>query len=456
MYQAVLERAHARAAEYLTTLPTRTVAGRVTREALVRTLGGPLPESSTDATRVVDELATHAEPGIVATAGPRYFGFVTGGSHPAAVGAEWLMAAWDQNAALHVMSPAVSVIEDVAASWLLDILRLPASCSVGFATGAHTANLTALAAARHEVLRRTGWDVEAEGLQLAPRVNVIVGAEAHTSILAALRTIGFGTTTIRRAAADRQGRMRPEALAEELAQCDGPTIVCAQAGHVATGAFDPLAAIVRLAHARGAWVHVDGAFGLWACAAPTLQHLVEGIERADSWTTDGHKWLNVPYDCGIVICAHPPAHRAAMSQTASYLVRGTNEQRDGMDWVLEASRRARAVPVYATIRALGRVGIVEMIQRCCQLARRMAERLRAEPGITILNQVVLNQVLVRFEADVPLIIERVQQEGVCWLGPTIWEGQPAMRISISSWRTTEHDIDISAAAIIRAHRAVAV
>jgi glutamate/tyrosine decarboxylase-like PLP-dependent enzyme len=453
MYDHVLERAHAHSLRYLSTLENRHVGTRATREALAAPIRGPLPDGPGDAADVIDHLASSADPGIVASAGSRYFGFVTGGSHPAAVGADWLLSAWDQNGALCVMSPAVSAIEDVAAGWVLDVLGLPHESSVGFVTGAHMANVTGIAAARHEVLRRAGWDVEADGLQGAPKVHVIVGAEAHVSIFAALRLIGFGVNTIVRVNADAQGRMDPRALASTLAECRGPTIVCAQAGHVATGAFDPFPEIADRARTHGAWLHVDGAFGLWAAASPARRHLVAGVEEADSWATDGHKWLNVPYDCGVAICRHSSAHRAAMSQHASYLIRGSDEQRNGMDWTPESSRRARAVPVYATMRALGRAGIADLVDRCCEMARRMADRLRSEPGVEILNDVVLNQVLVRFGDSTAAVIARVQEEGVCWLGGTNWNGRDAMRISVSSWRTTDADIDRSADSIIRAWRA---
>jgi glutamate/tyrosine decarboxylase-like PLP-dependent enzyme len=454
MYDEPLERARGHALRYLSSVDTRHVGTRASRSALLATLGGALPAAPSSSADVIDVLAAGADPGIVATVGPRYFGFVTGGVHPAALAADWLVSAWDQNPSLYVLSPAAAVIEDVAVAWVLEALGLPAGASVGFATGAQMANMTALAAGRHDVLRRVGWDVEAHGLQDAPRIHVVVGAEAHLSIFASLRFLGFGAATVRRVAADDQGRMRPDALEQELDRCDGPTIVCAQAGHVATGAFDPFDAIVSIAHRRGAWVHVDGAFGLWAAASPLLRGLAAGVERADSWATDAHKWLNVPYDCGIVICAHSSAHRAAMSQFASYLVRGGEEERNGMDWVPEASRRARAVPVYATLRALGRRRLAELVERCCALASRMAATLRHEPGIEILNDVVLNQVLVRCGRDTAAVIARVQQEGVCWLGGTEWNGRPAMRISISSWRTTEEDIDRSAESIVRSHRAV--
>jgi glutamate/tyrosine decarboxylase-like PLP-dependent enzyme len=382
---------------------------------------------------------------------------VTGGSLPAAHAADWLVSTWDQNCALHVMSPATAAIEAVAGRWVVELLGLPAASSVGFVTGAHTANVTALASARHEVLRGAGWDVESLGLQGAPRVSVFAGAEAHVSIAAACRLLGLGARTIVTVPSDAQGRMEPDALAERLARTHGPRIVCAQAGNVNTGACDPFDDIARAAREGGAWLHVDGAFGLWAAVSPAHRHLVRGVELADSWTTDGHKWLNVPYDSGIVIVAHPGPHRAAMGQRAAYLIPGEGEERDGMDWVPEASRRARGVPVYAAIRSLGREGLSRLVQRCCDLARRMSERLAGGPGVTILNDVVLNQVLVRFGSAgganiTDAVIARVQRDGVCWCGGTTWRGEPAMRISISGWQTEEEDADRSAEAILRAHR----
>jgi glutamate/tyrosine decarboxylase-like PLP-dependent enzyme len=458
MHEPLLTHVHAIASAFLDSLNERPVKPRASFRELVMALGGPVPEAPRDATEVVDELARIVEPGLMPTPGPRYFGFVTGGSVPAALGADWLASAWDQNVALQIMSPAMAAVEEVAARWVLDLLRLPAAASVGFVTGATMANVTAMAAARHEVLRRAGWDVEAHGLQGAPRVTVVAGAEAHSSIQQASRFVGLGASTIVRVAADDQGRMRPDALREILAHIDGPTIVCAQAGNVNTGAFDPCAAIARASHERGAWLHVDGAFGLWAAVTPSRQHLLDGVELADSWTVDAHKWLNVPYDSGLVVIAHPAAHRAAMSQTAEYLTRATGEERDGMDYTPEASRRARALAVYAAIRSLGRQGLDELVARCCRCAVLMADHLRAQAGVVVLNDVVLNQVLVRFNAPdgrnvTPAVIALVQQGGVCWAGGTRWNGEPAMRISVSGWRTTEADIDRSAAAILDSHAA---
>src|SRR5262245_17390454 len=451
-----LRRAIDHARQFLPTLAERPLTTEATFAALVSALGGALPEAGADPAVVIDELASTALRGVMSTAGPRYFGFVTGGSYPVAVAADWLLSTWDQNAALHVMSPAMSAIEAVTARWILDALDLPRDASVGFVTGAHMANVTALAAARDEVLRRQGWDVESRGLQGAPMVTVIAGAEAHASIAAATRMIGLGADTIVRIPSDDQGRLQAGALASRLSSIQGPRIVCAQAGNVNTGACDPLEAIAALTRANGAWLHVDGAFGLWAAVSPTRRQLVKGVALADSWTTDAHKWLNVPYDSGIAIVAHPSAHRAAMSQSAVYLTPAANAERDGMDWTPEASRRARAVPIYAVFRALGRSGLAELVDRCCRLASRMAEKLRSAEGVRVLNDIVLNQVLVRFDsADganvTPAVIAGVQREGTCWCGPTGWQGEPAMRISVSNWQTSEQDVDRSADAIMGVH-----
>ena len=456
MHREVLNRAHEIASRYLDDVATRHVGGTATRQSLMEALGGPLPQSPTDPMTVLEDMVEHADPGIVASTGPRYFGFVTGGAVPVTVAADWLGSAWDQNACLYVLSPAVSVMEDIVSGWILELLDFPRQSGVGFVTGCHLANFTCLAAARHEVLRREGWNVETQGLQRAPRVRVIVGDEAHITAVGALRYLGFGSDELAVVPVDGQGRMRVEALASTLAKDAGPTIVCAQAGNVSTGASDPFDAIVDIAHRHGAWVHVDGAFGLWAAAVPELRDQVRGIEKADSWATDAHKWLNVPYDSGIAIVADAAPHRAAMGLKASYLQRGADEERIGMDWVPDSSRRSRILPLYALFRALGREGIADIVRRNCALARRIADTLSQTSGVTILNDVVLNQVLVQFKDDETTrrVIAAVQSEGTCWAGGAFWQGKQAMRISVSNWSTTEADIDRSAAAMLTAFSSV--
>ena len=465
MHRELLQRAHELASRYLDDVGTRHVGGLATRASLIEALGGPLPDAAADPLIVLDDLVDHADAGIVASAGPRYFGFVTGGAVPVTVAAEWLASAWDQNTCLYVMSPAMLVMEDVVAGWTLELLGFPRHAGVGFVTGCHMANFTCLAAARHEVLRRAGWNVETQGLQRAPRVRVMVGGEAHITAIGALRYLGFGSDELEAIDVDDQGRMRADALETALKDASGPTfakamagrptIVCTQAGNVSTGASDPFEAIVAAAHARGAWVHVDGAFGLWAAAVPELRTQVTGIEQADSWATDAHKWLNVPYDSGIAIVADAAPHRAAMGLKASYLQRGADEERVGMDWVPDSSRRARILPLYALFRALGRDGIADIIRRNCALARRMAAALSQAPGVTILNDVVLNQVLVQFTNDdiTQQVIAKVQADGTCWAGGAFWQGKHAMRISVSNWSTTEADIDQSATAILACYQA---
>ncbi len=435
---------------------TGSPSARCARPASRRRCAGPLPEIGADPAEVVAALAAAAEPGLVASAGPRYFGFVTGGSLPAALAADWLTSAWDQNSAFHAMSPAAAAAEETVGDWVKALLGLPAGAATGLTTGAQMANVTALAAARHAVLARAGWDVEARGLGGAPPLRVIVGAEAHSTVFNALRLLGIGRDTPVHAAADDQGRMLPEAL--EAAFEDGrPTIVCAQAGNVNTGACDPLGAIAAACRARGAWLHVDGAFGLWAAAAPARAGLVAGAEEADSWAVDAHKWLNVPYDGAFAFVADPEALRAAMTLTGPYLQVGAAHERNGSDWSPEASRRARAFPIWAALRQLGRAGVAELVERHCRLAARLAERLAAEPGVAILNDVVLNQALARFgddDAATDAVVAAVQADGTCWLGGTRWQGRAAMRISVSGWPTREEDADRSADAILAAWRAI--
>jgi glutamate/tyrosine decarboxylase-like PLP-dependent enzyme len=454
----VLTRASELASEYLASVGSRPVAMPADLAALRAALGGPVPDGPSDPTAVVEALAAAADPGLVATAGPRFFGFVIGGSLPAAVGAEWLASAWDQNAAFYITSPAAAVAEEVAAGWLVELLGLPVGTSVGFVSGATMANFTALAAARHAVLARVGWDVERRGLQGAPPVTVVTHAGTHVTVYASLQMLGLGREgdRIRRVEADDQGRMRPDALRAELATIAGPVIVCVQAGNVNTGAYDPFEELVPIVHEHGGWAHVDGAFGIWAAAVPSLRSRMQGHDRADSWSTDAHKWLNVPYDSGLVFVRDAAAHHAAMTLSAEYYVETAGGERDPYNWTPESSRRARGFAVLAALRSLGRAGLVDLIERDCALARRMAERLSAAPGVTILNDVVLNQVLVGFDSDdvTRAVIDAVQRDGTCWLGGTTWDGRAAMRVSVSGWQTTPDDIDRSADAILRCLAAV--
>jgi glutamate/tyrosine decarboxylase-like PLP-dependent enzyme len=460
MNPAPLERAARLAQSFLDGLPERPVGARTRFEDLLAALARPLPDGGVDPTAVVEELARLAEPGLVASAGPRYFGFVIGGSLPAALAADWLTTAWDQNAALCATSPAAAAVEQVTAGWVLELLGLPAGAGVGFVTGCQMANFSALAAARHAVLARAGWNVEENGLQGAPPVRVVVGEEAHATILSALRLLGLGSGRAYRVEADGQGRMRAECLQEALASGQGPTIVCAQAGNVNTGAFDPLDEVAEIAHRHGAWLHVDGAFGLWAAACPSRRHLTLGLEKADSWATDAHKWLNVPYDSGLAIVADPAAPCAALTKSAAYLVRAAGAERDNHDFAPESSRRARGFALYAGLRSLGRTGLADLVERCCQLAARLASQLDGREGARVLNEVVLNQVLVRFEptngsdadAFTRAVTAGVQRQGTCWASGTRWQGQEALRFSVSNWSTTEADIDRSAQAVLAAAR----
>jgi glutamate/tyrosine decarboxylase-like PLP-dependent enzyme len=438
------------AADFLESLDERPIRHEADVAELYETLGGPLPEHGREARAVLSSLAEGAEPGLVGIPSGRYFGFVVGGGVPAALAADWLTSAWDQNAGGYVLGASAAVVEEVARGWLTELLGLPSDASVGYVTGCQMAHVTALAAARHHVLERAGWDIARDGLSGSPPIRVVVGEKRHVTIDRALRLLGIGTSALVIVPADDQGRMR----VEELPQLeDVPTIVCGQAGEVNTGACDNLDAIADVVAATpNAWFHVDGAFGLWAASSPELRHLLRGSERADSWATDAHKWLNVPYDSGLAFCAHPESHRAAMAVTAAYLQPGHDaRERDAVDWTPEFSRRARGFPVYAAIRSLGRAGIAEIVERCCANARLFAELLQAA-GATILNDVVLNQVLVRFEDGerTRKVIARVQEDGTCWLGGTEWGGEHAMRISVSNWRTTPEDVERSTEAILSA------
>jgi glutamate/tyrosine decarboxylase-like PLP-dependent enzyme len=402
---------------------------------------------------VVEELAETIEPTLVATTGPRYFGFVNGGVLDAATAADILTTGWDQNAYNPITSPGAAVVEEVTGDWLKDLLNLPKSASFGFVTGGQGANTVSLAAARHDVLLKAGWDVEQDGLVGAPPVRVVANGERHATVDAALRFLGLGTGALEPVATDSQGAIDVADLGRVLARAPvGPTIVCLQAGNVNSGAFDDFRSAIAVAHDHDAWVHIDGAFGLWAAASPSTRHLMDGADLADSWATDGHKWLNVPYDSGYVFCAHPGAHVAAMSYTAAYLTtKGEEGIRAPGDFVLESSRRARAFATWAALRQLGRAGVAELVERCCALARRFGERLAATEGVDVLNDIVLNQVLVHFGGDeTDRVIAAVQRSGECWMGATSWHGVRAMRISVVNWRTTEADVDRSITAILAA------
>jgi glutamate/tyrosine decarboxylase-like PLP-dependent enzyme len=453
---AMLSIARERSLSFLDSLGSRPVFPRATYDETRVLFDVPLPDIGEDPEAVLHALADAGEKSVVATAGPRFFGYVIGGTIPASIAADWLTSAWDQNAGLWSATPAASAVEEVVARWLLDLLGLPDTSGVGLVTGCQMANFTCLAAARHAVLRRAGWDVEADGLQGAPRLHIVAGAEAHVTIHGALKMLGIGTSSMISVETDDQGRMIASKLREAIESLEGPTIVCTQAGNVNTGAFDPIDEIADIAHRKDAWVHVDGAFGLWAAVSARRRHLVEGVGKADSWATDAHKWLNVPYDCGVAIVAHPADHHGAMSLKAAYLEKQDTD-REPFDWVPEFSRRARGFPIWVALRVLGRRGLEEMIDRGCDLAARAAETLGAVDGIEVLTTPVVNQALFRFHGsdtakDDELtrdVIRRVQNDRVCWLSGTNWHGMEAMRFSVSNWSTTEKDIDMTTESIIR-------
>ena len=448
----LLARTAALAADYLETLDTRQIRPERGYREMHELFDRAVPDRPADPAEVVEELAAVGEQGVMAIGSGRWYGFVAGGAVPSSLAADWLVSAWDQNTGLAEPTPATSALEAVTGRWVLELLGLPPDSSFAFVTGCQMAHVTCLAAARHSVYRRAGWDLPQRGLAGAPPLRVVLGGKRHVTIKRALRLLGIGESQEVVLPADSEGRMATEQLGAAL---DGstPTIVCAQAGEVNTGAFDDLEAIVELAARAGAWVHVDGAFGLWAAASPALAHLVAGYERADSWATDGHKWLNVPFDCGIALCAHRDDHEAAMEYAAPYLaVSESHVARDPMGYSPEFSRRARAVPVWAAIRELGREGITALVDRCCAHARAIAEGLAALPGCEIVNEVVLNQVLLRFEDDVrtQAILAAVQEEGEAWMSPTTWDGRFTIRISVVGWRTSERDVERTVAAFARA------
>ena len=446
----ILERVLEEATGFLDGLPGRRVAARTDVEGVAAALRRPLPDEGVEPLEVIEELIAGAEPGVVAMPSPRFFGWVMGGVLPATLAADWLTSTWDQNAGLLVSSPAAAGAEWVASEWLLDLLGLPTTSAVGFVTGAMIANFTCLAAARHDVFRRAGWDVERNGLHEAPPVTVIVGEERHETVDVALRFLGLGEGRSVAVPADDQGRIRLDALADTFAKVgDNPLIVCLQAGNVHSGSFDPIADAVDLAHRHGAWVHVDGAFGLWAATSPQYRQLVAGVERADSWATDAHKTLNVPYDSGIAIVAKAEAMYAAMGVHAAYLIQ--DERPDPFSTVPEFSRRARGFTVWAALRSLGRRGVAEMVERFCAHARHFAAGLAEMDGVRVVNDVVFTQVCVSFGTDEVTreVVARLLKDGTAWMTPSTWHGQAVLRISVSNWRTTDEDVDRTLAAVRR-------
>jgi aromatic-L-amino-acid decarboxylase len=451
--EKALKRAADLAIDYLSRMDELPVREEASLDELRAAVRVPLNDAPMDAEVVVDELVEAVEPGLVQIQSPRYFGFVIGGGLDAAIAADWLCTAWDQNAGGYPCGPAAAVVEEAVGEWVLDLLGLPRDSGVGLTTGCQMAHVTCLAAARNRKLAETGWNVECDGLFGAPPLRVIAGAHAHTTVFAALRMLGLGSNRTEIVEADDQGRMLPGALAQVLRSGEGPAIVIAQCGDVNSGAIDPLPQIADLAYDYGAWLHVDGAFGLWAAASPRLRDLVDGVERAHSWATDGHKWLNVPYDCGFAIVRDADSQRAALSSLAGaeHIPPIEHGERYNAEWVPEFSRRARGFAAYAAIRQLGRRGVADLVERCCSCAHLMASALSEVEGAEVLNEVALNQVLVRFTRDGANVsddvLKAVQDEGTCWMSGTTWDGEPAMRISVSNWRTTEDDIRRSAAAI---------
>jgi len=441
----VLEAAARHSREYLESVHARPVAPSAEAVAALKELCGPLPSGPSSPEAILDLLARFGSPATVANSGGRYFGFVNGGCVPATLAAAWLVSAWDQNAAMRVQSPVAIALEETALDWVRQMLLLPPGCGGAVVTGATMANFCGLAAARHALLERAGWDVENDGLFGAPPLTVVIGDEAHSSLIKALGMVGLGRNRVVRVPVDGQGRMRADALPH----LNDRTILCLQAGNVNTGAFDPAGAVCPDARAAGAWIHVDGAFGLWAAASPQYRNLGHGFELADSWATDAHKWPNIGYDCGIALVLEPAALKSAMSIQAAYLMQG--EQREPSHYNPELSRRARGVELWAGLRSLGAQGMADIVERTSRHARRFADGLRAA-GYRILNDVVINQVLVSFGSAEQTLraVARLQEEGTCWCGSTVWQGQTAMRISVSSWATTEADVDVSLQAMLNA------
>ncbi len=452
-YAAPLHRALDHAQAWLESIPTRRVPPQATADELRAVLAGPLPQDGAAAVDVVDRLARTIEPGLMAMPSGRFFGWVIGGSLPAALAADWLTSAWDQNAGMRYATPGSVAVEETAARWILELLGLPESADVGFVTGGTMANFTGLAAGRQHVLSRAGWDLDERGLAGGPRVRVYVGAERHGTVDLALRYLGLGAPYV--VAADPQGAIRPEALADALGAAEGPAIVCLQAGNLHSGAFDPFEEAIAVAHQHGAWVHVDGAFGLWAAASPRLDHLVRGFASADSWATDAHKTLNVPYDCGVAIVAHPDPLRAAMSMHADYLV-SAGDPGDPFDKVPELSRRARGVPVWAALQQLGSSGVTNLVDRLVANARAIADGIASVDGAEILNDVVFTQVCASFGSDerTRAVTSRLIADGTAWMSGSRWRERDVLRVSVSNWSTDADDVAASVDAVRRAAAAV--
>ena len=449
-FTRALKQAHHHAEEWLASVPTREVPPELTADQLAAQFDQPLQDAGMDPAEVVDELARRVEPGLMAMSSGRFFGWVIGGSLPAALGADWLVSAWDQNAGMRAATPGVVAAEQVAGDWLLDLLGLPAGSDVGFTTGATMANFTGLAAARQFVLDQAGWDLAGDGLTGAPRVNVFAGADRHASVDLALKYLGLGVPTL--VEADDQGRLVVDALAEALDRTEGPAIVCLQAGNLHSGAFDPMAEAAAVAHERGAWVHVDGAFGLWAAASPKHRHQLAGLELCDSWATDAHKTLNVPYDCGVAIVTRPEVVRSVFGVHTSYLLNDDSGPGDPFEKVPEFSRRARGVPVWAALRSLGRSGVAGMVDRMVDIAQEFAVTLGRLPDVEVLNDVVFTQVCLSFGSDerTRAVTARLLADGTTWMSGSRWAGRDVLRISVSNWSTDAADIAASIDAIERA------
>lgn len=441
--EETLQLSFAKALEHLAEVPIRGVDANPHAVARLPELGGRLPESGEPGPQVIQLLDQIGRRGTVLNTSPRFFGFVAGGTLPVSLAANWIAGAWDQNVNMRVLSPVGCAVEDIASDWLVDLLRLPRGTHCSFVTGTTTANITALLGARHALLKRWGWDVNKQGMAGSPTICAVVGEQVHTTMLRSLRVLGIGEDQVARVPVDDQGRMIPDQL-PPLDQ--GPTLLCVQAGNVDSGGFDPLRTLCERACAASAWVHVDGAFGLWAAASAEFEHLIDGHDLADSWACDTHKWLNVPYDCGLAFIRDTDSLRASLKLKADYLIQ---DLADPMEFTLEASRRARGIEVWAALRNLGRQGVAGLVSRSCELARQFADRLRAA-GYEILNDVVLNQVLVSFGSDsvTAEVIRRVRESGIAWFSGTRWRGQNAMRISVSCWATMESDIEMSASAVI--------